>query len=84
VAVRERVEGGRAALQCDLLMMELPGAYLLVANNTAVDFSDAPCYLDLEYQYPYHMSVDSIPVFLVSYSVARGCSMLNHILMTVM
>jgi len=51
VAVRERVEGGRAALQCDLLMMVLPEAYLLVANNTAVDLSDAPCYLDLEYQY---------------------------------
>ena len=26
VALRERVEGGRAALQCDLLMMVLPGA----------------------------------------------------------
>jgi len=67
VAVHERVKGGRAALQCDLLMMVLPGAYLLLANNTAVDLSDAPCYLDLEYQYPYHMSVDSvafIPVFL--------------------
>ena len=53
MAVHERVEGGRAALQCDLLMTVLPGAYLLVANNTAVDLSHAPCYLDLEYQYPY-------------------------------
>ena len=67
MAVCERVEGGRAALQCDLLMMVLPGAYLLLANNTAVDLSDAPCYLDLEYQYPYHISVDSVaftPLFL--------------------
>ena len=36
-----------------LLRTVLPGAYLLVANNTAADFSHAPCYLDLEYQYPY-------------------------------
>ena len=34
-------------------MMVLPGAYLLVANNTAVDLADAPCYFDLDYQYPY-------------------------------
>ena len=40
-------------MQCDLLMTVLPGAYLLVANNTAVDLAHAPCYLDLGYQYSY-------------------------------
>ena len=78
MAVRERVEGGRAALQCDLLMMVLPGAYLLLANNTAVDLFDAPCYLDLEYQYPCRIC-GLYTCISVSYSVARGCSMLNHI-----
>jgi len=34
-------------------MTVLPGAYLLVANNTAVDLAHAPCWLDLDYQYLY-------------------------------
>ena len=62
-------------------MTVLPGAYLLVANNTAVDLAHSPCYLDLDYQYPYsYMSVHSEACIFCSYSVARGCSMLNHIL----
>ena len=34
----------RTALQCDLLKIVLPGAYLQVANNTVVDISHAPFY----------------------------------------
>jgi hypothetical protein len=36
----ERVEGGRAATQCDLLVMVLPGSQLLlVAEYTVVDLA---------------------------------------------
>ena len=50
---------------------------IICSNNTAVDLAHTPCYLDQS----------GLPIQLCcAYvdSVARDCSMLNHVLMTVM
>ena len=84
--VCERVEGGRAALQCVLLI----GA----AWEPTCRLQTTLLLTSLMHHAVWILTINRIvlciclwilwPIYSVSYSVARGCSMLNQILMTFM
>ena len=84
--VCERVEGGRAALQCVLLI----GA----AWEPTCRLQTTLLLTSLMHHAVWILTINRIvlciclwilwPIYSVSYSIARGCSMLNQILMTFM